>query len=434
MISPLWRLVFGSLFSLLTIVGLCGNALVIVAILGDRKMRKSVMNLLLLNLYKQMIYQKFKAFADALNLVTTSLEWTPTILLGSPTWIPWLPFCLCPVVRYLECVFLFTSILTQLMVCIERLVIYIAIVFPIHARLLCSRTNILIAIFIIWLTACLMAIPYALHNEISPDGSVCINVHASSEFWNKWFEFLSLYLLPCLAFIFLYSKICAVLWTKNRQLYEEKKSLAAKDEPRLSDPGSAASRASSSSAALLNAREEALRTRRNVVKMLVACVSVYFVCYSPIQAIFLSRGLFHVRIHLPYQFILLMNALAMLCSNPLLYTLFSRRFRTRIAALLCPYSFAKKVSAVKTNATSMMTTRRPSKLSPTMTNGGSVLLQQWKNKLVSSLSINKLKFNKQYKIDKKSAALGLWLSLPSSKADGGIFKRLSVIEPIVVVV
>ena len=69
----------------------------------------------------------------------------------------------------------------------------------------------------------------------------------------------------------------------------ETKSLAARDEPRLSDPDSAASRSSSTSAALLSAREEALRTRRNVVKMLVACVSVYFVCYSPIQAIFLSR-------------------------------------------------------------------------------------------------------------------------------------------------
>ncbi|CAK5091717.1 unnamed protein product [Meloidogyne enterolobii] len=74
-----------------------------------------------------------------------------------------------------------------------------------------------------------------------------------------------------------------------------------------------------------------------------------------------------------------MNALAMLCSacNPLLYTLFSRRFRTRIAALLCPYSFAKKVSAVKAGASSVMTTRRASKLSPTMTNGGGLLLTQW---------------------------------------------------------
>ena len=55
-------------------------------------------------------FKKFKAVADALNLATTSLEWTPTIALGSRTWIPWLPHCLCPVVRYFECVFLFTSI------------------------------------------------------------------------------------------------------------------------------------------------------------------------------------------------------------------------------------------------------------------------------------------------------------------------------------
>jgi hypothetical protein len=63
-------------------------------------------------------------------------------------------------------------------------------------------------------------------------------------------------------------------------------------EGSLSDPSSittAAAGRSGSAAALLSAREEALKTRRNVVKMLVACVSVYFICYSPIQAIFLSR-------------------------------------------------------------------------------------------------------------------------------------------------
>uniref|UniRef100_A0A915EAS5 Thyrotropin-releasing hormone receptor n=1 Tax=Ditylenchus dipsaci TaxID=166011 RepID=A0A915EAS5_9BILA len=76
--------------------------------------------------------------------------------------------------------------------------------------------------------------------------------------------------------------------------------------------------------------------RRSVVKMLVACVSVYFICYSPIQGIFLSKVLFNVTFHPPYEFILLMNALALLCSacNPLLYTLFSKRFRARITRLL----------------------------------------------------------------------------------------------------
>ena len=42
LISPPWRLLFGSLFSALTLMGLLGNLLVIVAILGDKKMRKSV--------------------------------------------------------------------------------------------------------------------------------------------------------------------------------------------------------------------------------------------------------------------------------------------------------------------------------------------------------------------------------------------------------
>jgi hypothetical protein len=57
-------------------------------------------------------------------LVTTAVEWTPTIALGSPAWPAWLPRCLCPVARYFECVFLFTSILTQLTIALERFAIY----------------------------------------------------------------------------------------------------------------------------------------------------------------------------------------------------------------------------------------------------------------------------------------------------------------------
>jgi hypothetical protein len=125
--------------------------------------------------------------------------------------------------------------------------------------------------------------------------------------------------------------VSLVLWAKNRQLYEESAS-----------PGD------------LNPHSEALTMRRNVVKMLVACVCVYFICYSPIQGIFLSKGLFNVSFHPPYEFILLMNALAMTCSacNPLLYTLFSKKFRARVTRLIacggsdskctvraCDYSF-----------------------------------------------------------------------------------------------
>lgn len=50
LVSVPWSTLFGSLFVVLTCVGIFGNVIVILAIGGDKKLRKSVMNILLLNL------------------------------------------------------------------------------------------------------------------------------------------------------------------------------------------------------------------------------------------------------------------------------------------------------------------------------------------------------------------------------------------------
>uniref|UniRef100_A0A915LYA6 Uncharacterized protein n=2 Tax=Meloidogyne incognita group TaxID=654580 RepID=A0A915LYA6_MELJA len=64
------------------------------------------------------------ALADLFNLALTSLEWAPTLWIGRPHWpINWRWGC--PLIRYFECVFLFASILSQLIVCIERLKVHI---------------------------------------------------------------------------------------------------------------------------------------------------------------------------------------------------------------------------------------------------------------------------------------------------------------------
>uniref|UniRef100_A0A915E7C1 G-protein coupled receptors family 1 profile domain-containing protein n=1 Tax=Ditylenchus dipsaci TaxID=166011 RepID=A0A915E7C1_9BILA len=185
LVSIPWSTSFGSLFVLLTTIGLIGNTIVIIAIAGDKKMRKSVMNMLLLNL----------AVADALNLITTTVEWTHTIVLGYPAWV--FPSMLCPLARYLECVFLFTSILTQLTVCVER---YIAIVYPIHARRLCSRANILLIICTIWSFVFILALPYALFHEKRQSSRVCGNPYSTTNFWMtyKWVEFFSFFFVPCI--------------------------------------------------------------------------------------------------------------------------------------------------------------------------------------------------------------------------------------------
>ncbi|CAI4232474.1 unnamed protein product [Auanema sp. JU1783] len=296
--SEYLMLLFGCLFCFLTIVGILGNLIVIIVIAGDNKMRQSVMNILLLNL----------AVADGSNLLLTVWEWVPTVTYGSKVWM--LPAFMCAICRYLEYVFLFTSISTQLIVCIER---YIAIIHPIKARILCNRQNVGIAVACAWGFAALFAFPYLHYHTLTKTG-ICSNQAHYFSWWPhyKTAEFLCFYLFPCAAILCVYSRVAIALWANN-QLGETQKCLKQ-----------------------TNSRNDTLRTRRNVVKMLIACGAVYFVCYSPIQILFVTNYLLQMNFNPPYALRLIMNAMTMTCSasNPLLYTLFSMKFRQRLKNLL----------------------------------------------------------------------------------------------------
>ncbi|CEF65269.1 Thyrotropin-releasing hormone receptor [Strongyloides ratti] len=295
-----WWIFFGTLFSGLTIIGLLGNVIVIIIIGFDKSMRKSCMNILLLNL----------AVADILNLTVGSVEWTHLIIKGYQKFV--FPSIFCPISRYLECVFLYSSIMTQLIVCVER---FIAIIYPIHARRLCTTKNVIKSLIGMWLFVFIIALPYIFANVLSPTRKICFTSGMREKWFIvfKWIEFLFFYLLPAIIFIILYSKVAKSLWKNNPQLYEGSRSSSIKQNV-----------------------YDTIKMRRNVVKMLVACVIIYFICYSPIQGLFIAKHLLNISLIPPYEFILIMNALAMTCSacNPLLYTLFSKKFRKRISEFL----------------------------------------------------------------------------------------------------
>ncbi|KAI6240833.1 Neuropeptide receptor 15 [Aphelenchoides fujianensis] len=304
LISVWWSAVVGTFFIFSTIFGIVGNATVFIAIAGDKVMRRSAMNMLLLNL----------AIADMLNLITIVLEWSPAVLYGYPAWD--FPRFLCPLTRYLECTFLFASILTQLVVCVER---YIAIVYPIHVRRLCTRQNILLLACTTWVVALMFSLPLCPPIK-------CVNSHGHSVWWilYKWFEFLAAYAVPCAIMIFLYGKVACVLWSKNAHLHEgaqRPSALHADEKTRFE---------------ALDMRRGIIKSRNRGSKMLVACVLIYFVSYSPIQGIFIMTAMFGPNSKPPYSVVLLLNAFAVMCSacNPLLYTLFSKKFRQRILHLL----------------------------------------------------------------------------------------------------
>lgn len=99
-------IVFIMIFTVIGLVGIIGNSLVILAVACDTKMRRSAMNVLLLNL----------AIADCCNLIVCIPE--IAVALMERGWI--LPWPSCSILRYLEVLFLYTSVLTQVAVCIER--------------------------------------------------------------------------------------------------------------------------------------------------------------------------------------------------------------------------------------------------------------------------------------------------------------------------
>ncbi|KAI6201529.1 Neuropeptide receptor 15 [Aphelenchoides besseyi] len=332
LISVWWSATVGMFFIFSTLFGIIGNATVIVAIACDKVMRRSAMNMLLLNL----------AVADIFNLITIVLEWSPAVLYGYPAW-DFAAF-LCPLTRYLECTFLFASILTQLVVCVER---YIAIVYPMYARRWATRQNILLLACTTWVVALMFSLPYALVHT-KPRASIkCVNTSNHQIWWimYKWFEFLAAYAIPCAIMIFLYGKVACVLWSKNAHLHEgaQRPSVLHADD---------------------KTRFEALDMRRGIIKMLVACVLIYFVSYSPIQGIFIMTAMFGPNSKPPYSVVLILNAFAVTSSaiNPLVYSLFSKKFRMRIVHLLTcgrhgslysradiTYSFAKKSKKQKNN-------------------------------------------------------------------------------------
>ncbi|KAI1716618.1 7 transmembrane receptor (rhodopsin family) domain-containing protein [Ditylenchus destructor] len=239
----------GFLVAVVSLAGLIANSFVVVAVLGDRNMRRSAINLLLLNL----------AVTDFFYLLTHSAIWSPIAISGRNEWFG--PIFLCPIDRYLNHVFILVSILTYLAISVER---YLAIVHPIEAKSLCQRRRLLTTIAFIWILALIYQVPLYLMLQ----GNVKL--------------------------------------------------------------GNCSSTSTTSSAGQRSSTR--LESRRNVVKMLIICVLLFYFCYTPMTVFFVWGTLFHVDMKVPLGLSFAVFSMVQCSSaiNPFLYTLFSKSFRNRL--------------------------------------------------------------------------------------------------------
>ncbi|KAI1700946.1 7 transmembrane receptor (rhodopsin family) domain-containing protein [Ditylenchus destructor] len=261
-VSVLFSTIFGGILGIVTWVGIVANIFVLVAILGDRKMRNSAMNLLLMNL----------AVTDLLYLITFTSTWVSVVIYGLHVWF--LPWYLCPIIRWLTNVLLDGSVGTYTAICLER---YVAIVKPMKAKEVCTKRNMLLAILVIWTVSLIFESPNIFQYKYIP------------------------------------------YWVVGANDRTDKTS-------GLKNSG--------------DAMAVALRARKSVVKMLITCVAVFFICYTPMMAMFLLVAIWNWRMLLSFESVLALQTLVMFVSafNPFLYTLFSNAFRQRVRDLV-PWVF-----------------------------------------------------------------------------------------------
>ncbi|KAL3884207.1 hypothetical protein ACJMK2_030426 [Sinanodonta woodiana] len=220
----------------------------------------------------------------------------------------------------------YSSVLTITGFTVER---YVAICHPIKVQKICGETRAIRCIIIIWLVASLSALPYPIHTRefpyiINPKDETPIKESIVCNIPLKWFKMmLIVFQISTFAYFVLPMLVISVLYILIG-LKLRPKELSSKDSENPQYGKTAATRA-----------------RRAVLKMLVAVVVAFFVCWAPFHAQRLmtlyvkewTPDLLELQSHLFY----VSGVLYFLSStiNPILYNLLSRKFRQAFKRTLC---------------------------------------------------------------------------------------------------
>ncbi|KAI1711834.1 7 transmembrane receptor (rhodopsin family) domain-containing protein [Ditylenchus destructor] len=306
-----------ALFGIVSFVGINANMVILIAILGDRKMRNSRTNMLLLNL----------AVADILYLVAI-IVWAMISFHAAH-----LNVYLCPYMSWIDSSLLLASIETYTAISLER---YIAVVHPFMFKHLCSKRNVFLAMALIWITALVLESPAIFQYQYLPtdnfqylqsfwhtidavkNQSYCGHIYYGTDTmkWHRYVEALFTYFIPICISAVMYYKVSHVLWAVNPLFLRSRRAQPASD---------------SASNSTTEAMQAALNGRRSVVKMLIICVVVFFVCYTPMLLLFVFVGILDWPV-LYFELGLTLQTLVIFVSafNPYLYTIFSNSFRERV--------------------------------------------------------------------------------------------------------
>ncbi|XP_033738190.1 QRFP-like peptide receptor [Pecten maximus] len=338
-----------TVYGLTFLTGVIGNILVIFAVLGDRKSR-SVTSTFMVSL----------AAADILFLVVCVPYETARYVVDHWTFGD----VLCKFSGFVEMLSASASILNLSAVSVER---FIVIVLPIKSRTWCTAGNTKKILLLVWSVAICLASPplYVMGVETTTyfknDTSIVIHNCADTAFDDTFrlsyaiYRMLVMFALPTVIMVVCYSGVIYTLWLSSQQLSKLTSGSRGFHSSTISLERSCLRQHPTHSVTLVTgspyrirkftARNgvqshdrsvDVLTARKQVIKMLVAIVVVFCLCWGPklIYCVLL-------RLHLPILYHteafttkIILDCLPYVqsCLNPIIYGFMSRNFRRSMMA------------------------------------------------------------------------------------------------------
>ncbi|XP_047364034.1 trissin receptor isoform X1 [Vespa velutina] len=309
------KVIFILLYTIVFICCIFGNLMVILVVTFSRRL-PNITNFFLANLaVADFCVGIFCVYQTLINYLMNSWR------LGN---------FLCKVYMFVHALSYTASILILMVVCIER---YLATVHPMKCKSMLTTSRLRAVIGIVWIIAALYAAPRFIYfetisNELS-DGNVDIICGPNMKKYKKHvldaFNFIFLYLLPLALMSYLYTKIAVRLWRSGAA---------------LGRPGLVAETRNGRIQHIHTSCRKVLRTRRGVIRMLIAVVVFFALCNLPqqVRIIWLHWGPYYDRTS---NFTTLLTVSTFLisytncCLNPFLYAFLSRNFREGMREIPC---------------------------------------------------------------------------------------------------
>ncbi|KAF8767951.1 Orexin receptor type 2 like protein [Argiope bruennichi] len=290
--------------SLILIFGGIGNILVATTIWKTKELRNS-MNLFLVNL----------SLADLLILLVC----VPPVLveLHSDPYFWMLGKGLCKAIPYAQLTAAHVSVLTILSISFER---YYAICKPLKAGYKCTQMRAISIIVVIWLVAVLSTLPvlltihyYAAKDLLTEDPRPICYMRVE-QLWEKLYYLLAISVFYALPFLILLAVCCHI----RRHLMKSNKMLERSNEATQ------------------------MRSRKQVVIMLVAVIVSFFLCLLPFRVftiwlIFSSQeDIINLGMETSYTLMYICRLLIYINAalNPIIYSAISSKFRNFFFRLL----------------------------------------------------------------------------------------------------